>query len=530
MPPSAPRWVPSSLHGAHANVPPVQPLARSSSRARRATPPTAPACAAPAPHARAAARAVSGSSYWNPSRAEGSNRARIAAGPRALPRVEELVDLHARMTVSPPAAAARSRCQGAPSMTASGIRTTEVNADGTPAQQEVKGRWWSRTSTRTRASRSCATCRHGADRLRRARVVPLHAAAGAWPSGSARRPRRTVVPGAQRTRLHRRLRRRRQPDGDARQGHRRGRLPDSRRSDPARVRTPGASGARGWPSRHRGGLQTRRVCRCCVTGTSATCSSGRARATIGDRIVFVALALYVTEIGTPTDVGLVLAAHALPLVGFILLGGVLADRLPRHRVMIATDLVRFALHALLAALIFTGAVEIWHIVVIEALFGCAPRRSSARRRPACCRRPCPRTRSSRPSAATGTIETVAEFAGPALATALVLGRRRRLGVRARRRDVPRVGRVPAARAAARARRGGRPPTRAGATCARAGRGPRARVAVGRSSLLLARRCCSSLRAVLRRSGRPWPRTSTAARGVVRPARGGARARARSPAR
>ena len=93
--------------------------------------------------------------------------------------------------------------------------------------------------------------------------------------------------------------------------------------------------------------------------------------TIGDRIVFVALALYVTEIGSPTDVGVVLAAHALPLVGFILLGGVLADRISRTRVMIASDAVRCGLHALLAALIFTGAVEIWHIVVIEALYGCA---------------------------------------------------------------------------------------------------------------------------------------------------------------
>ena len=36
---------------------------------------------------------------------------------------------------------------------------------------------------------------------------------------------------------------------------------------------------------------------------------GQSASTIGDRMVFVALALYVTEIGTPTDVGLVLAAR-----------------------------------------------------------------------------------------------------------------------------------------------------------------------------------------------------------------------------
>jgi MFS family permease len=95
---------------------------------------------------------------------------------------------------------------------------------------------------------------------------------------------------------------------------------------------------------------------------------GQSLSTIGGRIVFVALALYVTEIGSPSDVGLVLAAHALPLVGFILLGGVWADRLPRQRLIIATDLARFALHGLLAGLIFAGAVEVWHIVAIEALY------------------------------------------------------------------------------------------------------------------------------------------------------------------
>src|SRR3954471_11351701 len=83
---------------------------------------------------------------------------------------------------------------------------------------------------------------------------------------------------------------------------------------------------------------------------------GQSASTVGDRIVFIALALYVSEIGSPTDVGIVLAAPTLPLVACLMLGGVWADRLPRHRVMLATDLIRAAAHALLAALIFTGAV------------------------------------------------------------------------------------------------------------------------------------------------------------------------------
>jgi len=147
---------------------------------------------------------------------------------------------------------------------------------------------------------------------------------------------------------------------------------------------------------------------------------GQAASMIGDGIVFVALALYVTQIGTPTDVGLVLAANTLPLVGFLLIGGVWADRLPRHQVMIATDLVRFGLHALLAALIFTGTVEIWHIVVIEALFGTA----EAFFRPAytgLVPQTVPEEQIQEAKAAGAMLETVSEFVGPALATALVLG-------------------------------------------------------------------------------------------------------------
>src|SRR3954471_6690936 len=147
---------------------------------------------------------------------------------------------------------------------------------------------------------------------------------------------------------------------------------------------------------------------------------GQTASTIGDRLVFVALALYVTDIGTPTDVGIVLAAHAFPLVAFVLLGGVWADRLPRHKVMVATDLIRFGAHALLAALIFSGTVAIWHIVVIEAVFGVA----EAFFRPAytgLMPQTVPEDLLQEAGAATALVNTVAEFAGPAFATTLVLG-------------------------------------------------------------------------------------------------------------
>lgn len=142
---------------------------------------------------------------------------------------------------------------------------------------------------------------------------------------------------------------------------------------------------------------------------------------IGDNLVLVALALFVIQrTGSATDLGLVLAAKALSLIGFLLIGGVWADRLPRHRVMIATDLTRFALHGLLAALIFAGNVPIWQIVAIEMAFGGA----EAFFRPAA-EGVLPQTvpeRDIQPARAiTSMSNNIAEFAGPATATALVLG-------------------------------------------------------------------------------------------------------------
>ncbi|HEY2570473.1 MAG TPA: MFS transporter [Solirubrobacteraceae bacterium] len=142
---------------------------------------------------------------------------------------------------------------------------------------------------------------------------------------------------------------------------------------------------------------------------------------IGDRIVTVALALFVIELtGSATDLGFVLAAASLPLVAFLLLGGVWADRLPRQRVMVVTDLARFALHALLATLIFTGAVAIWQLIVIEALFGSA----EAFFRPAAnglLPQTVPEEEIQQANGLSTLSNNIGEFAGPALATALVLG-------------------------------------------------------------------------------------------------------------
>jgi hypothetical protein len=148
---------------------------------------------------------------------------------------------------------------------------------------------------------------------------------------------------------------------------------------------------------------------------------GHSISSVGDRLIVVALVLYVVELtGRASDVGVVLAAHILPMVVFVLLGGVWADRLPRRSVMIVSDLVRFGLHGAIAVLVLLGAMEIWILVVLVALGGCA----TAFHRPAfhgLLPQTVPEAELQPANALAGITGNLAEFAGPALATALVLG-------------------------------------------------------------------------------------------------------------
>ena len=141
---------------------------------------------------------------------------------------------------------------------------------------------------------------------------------------------------------------------------------------------------------------------------------------LGDALVLVAVGLFVTRLtGEPSDAGLVLVAYSTPLVLLVLFGGVVADRLPRQQVMVVSDVVRAVLHGVLALLIVTGAVRVWHMVVIGVLFGTA----EAFFRPAytgLVPQTVPESSIQSAQALTGVSREVAEIGGPALATALVL--------------------------------------------------------------------------------------------------------------
>lgn len=100
--------------------------------------------------------------------------------------------------------------------------------------------------------------------------------------------------------------------------------------------------------------------------------SGQAVSVLGDRMVSVALAFAVLEIGgSVSDVGLVLAAGAFPLLATVLVGGVVADRASRRTLMVAADLVRVASQGTIAALLIAGAAEVWMLALLAGVTGAA---------------------------------------------------------------------------------------------------------------------------------------------------------------
>jgi MFS family permease len=73
--------------------------------------------------------------------------------------------------------------------------------------------------------------------------------------------------------------------------------------------------------------------------------------------------------GDATDVGLVVAARTLALVVFLLLGGALADRLPRQRVMVGANLLNASSQAAFAILVIAGSPALWQMAVLAAVGG-----------------------------------------------------------------------------------------------------------------------------------------------------------------
>jgi MFS family permease len=99
---------------------------------------------------------------------------------------------------------------------------------------------------------------------------------------------------------------------------------------------------------------------------------GQVASGAGDALVPVALAFAVLSVDdSATALGGVLAAITLTRVVFTLVGGVVADRLPRRAVMLTADAVRAAVEGFIAAMLFTHHMTIPLFLVTGAIFGAA---------------------------------------------------------------------------------------------------------------------------------------------------------------
>jgi MFS family permease len=97
---------------------------------------------------------------------------------------------------------------------------------------------------------------------------------------------------------------------------------------------------------------------------------GRSISLFGSAFAPIALAFaVVTLTGSPSDLGLVLSAYMLAHIVFLLAGGVWADRLRRHLVMVTSDVLSGAAQLAAAALLLTGTAQTWHLIVLGAIRG-----------------------------------------------------------------------------------------------------------------------------------------------------------------
>lgn len=91
---------------------------------------------------------------------------------------------------------------------------------------------------------------------------------------------------------------------------------------------------------------------------------------VGDGIFFVALPLQVLDLrNDPTALTIVLVAWTLPMVAFLMIGGVLSDRLERRKILILAVTLQGLAVGLIGVLGVAGVLEIWHLLVLAAIYG-----------------------------------------------------------------------------------------------------------------------------------------------------------------
>jgi MFS family permease len=98
----------------------------------------------------------------------------------------------------------------------------------------------------------------------------------------------------------------------------------------------------------------------------------RFAAMLANAMAPIALAFAVLDLEhSPSALGTVLAARSIPMIVLMLYGGVIADRFPRHVVLVVANAAGFLSQGLAATLMLTGNADIWSLAAIEAVNGAA---------------------------------------------------------------------------------------------------------------------------------------------------------------
>ena len=98
--------------------------------------------------------------------------------------------------------------------------------------------------------------------------------------------------------------------------------------------------------------------------------TGMSISLLGDGAFFVAMAWQVYSLSnTPTALAMVGIAMTVPTIVLLLVGGVASDRFDRRRVLLAADATRAVAVGAMAILSITGALELWHMIVLVAVYG-----------------------------------------------------------------------------------------------------------------------------------------------------------------
>lgn len=73
--------------------------------------------------------------------------------------------------------------------------------------------------------------------------------------------------------------------------------------------------------------------------------------------------------GSPLALGTVTTLQFLPMTIFILFGGVVADRVPKRKLLVVTQSLALVQASIMGALVITGTVELWHIYCLALMLG-----------------------------------------------------------------------------------------------------------------------------------------------------------------